>query len=624
MCGILGIISKSEPESLIAAARRGIAAQSHRGPDDEGVEVVSRDPFAVLAHRRLSILDLSPAGHQPMRNEATGDWITYNGEVFNFRELRPRLQGQGVAFHSDSDTELILKAFSMHGEAAIADWRGMFAFGLWQAEARRLTLVRDRLGIKPLYYFHDGETFVFASEIRALLATGLVPRKISQAALDSFLAYGSIEQPLTILENVFSVLPGHVLSFQDGRIEQHAYWTLRTPAIARMPIDREAIGEEIAARVAEAVRLRLVSDVPVGLFLSGGIDSSAITALARQATNGNLKSFSICFREQEFSEQPYAELVARRYETEHQTVFVTEDEILSKLPRALAAMDQPSIDGVNTWIVSEAAANAGLKVALSGCGGDEVFAGYGFFRTIARDEQLRAQASNVPRALRRAAGMAIGAIGSGSRAAKLGALLESDAFGEHALELYRQLFTNRQRQALQNEDIAESAALRQWRNRQWQSCAAADPVNQASVLELGRYLTNTLLRDTDAMSMHHSLEVRVPLLDHKLVERMLEIPGAFKLDAATPKWLLVRAAGDLPREIIDRPKRGFELPFRLWLANALRPRMEAMLQSRALCDLLDGDAMQKVWRDFLAGRTTWSRAWALYVLGDWMERNLAE
>ncbi|MCI0524581.1 MAG: asparagine synthase (glutamine-hydrolyzing) [Acidobacteria bacterium] len=610
---------------MIEPINAAVRALNHRGPDDEGVEFISdeRDELTVaFAHRRLAILDLSPAGHQPMRDEATGNWITYNGEVFNFREIRRKLEELGLRFRSESDTEVLLKGFGLLGKDAIADWRGMFACGFWNAGERSLTLVRDRLGIKPLYYYHDRDTFIFASEIRALLATGLAPRRISAAALSSYFACGSVEQPLTIIENIYCVLPGHILTFQNGRVRTEAYWELRAGEDARQVDDDRALRDEIKGLLEESVKLRLVSDVPVGVFLSGGIDSSSVVALMRRATNSDIKSFSVCFKEQEFSESAYAETVARRYHTDHHSILVAEEEILAKLPRALQAMDQPSIDGVNTFIVSEAAANAGLKVALSGLGGDEVFAGYGFFRTIARDERLRQRVKAAPAALRRATAAAIGAIATSNRATKLSSLLRGDHLDEHSVRLHRRLFTAEQRRALL--PVGQDAILShsEWIDRQTLNCANADPVNQASALELGGYLSNTLLRDTDTMSMAHSLEVRVPLIDHKLVERMLAITGQFKLRRNEPKWLLVDAAGDLPREIVDRPKRGFELPFKHWLSGALRDQVETTLRSTTLADFLNQSAMQEIWRGFLDGRIAWSRVWSFYVLGEWARLNL--
>lgn len=628
MCGIIGIITNQSRATISEPLQRGLRALAHRGPDDQGVEFISdeRDGLTVaFAQSRLAILDLSPAGHQPMRDDITGNWITYNGEVFNFRQAREKLIQRGLRFQSESDTEVLLKGYGLLGDAAITDWRGMFAFGFWHARARQLTLLRDRLGIKPLYYFHDGQTLLFASELRALLATGLVPRRLSAAALDSYLAFGSVQQPLTIIENVYALLPGHKLNFKDGQLTTTPYWELRADAVPEPVKDAAALRAEISALLHEAVRLRLVADVPVGVFLSGGIDSSAIVALLRRATKQEIKSFSVCFREQEFSEQSYAETVARQYQTQHTNVLLTEGEILAQLPHALRAMDQPSIDGINTYIVSQAAADAGLKVALSGLGGDEVFAGYRVFRTVARDEQLRAVAGAVPFGVRNAAAAALGAFASGQRASKLSALLRSEQFDEHSVRLHRQLFSPAQRRALQHaklEHTTEQTELAVWTERQLALCAQADPINQASALELGGYLGNTLLRDTDAMSMAHSLEVRVPLLDHLLVERMLTIPGAFKLRAEQPKWLLTNAAPDLPREIIDRPKRGFELPFKVWLQGKLRTEAEAVLQSSRLTSLLHAPEMQTIWRGFLAGNISWSRVWSFYVLGQWLEVNL--
>lgn len=633
MCGIFGIVSNKSSEEINCALRAATNALKHRGPDDEGIEIIHRADdglIAGFAHRRLSILDLSPAGHQPMRDQSTGNWITYNGEVFNFREVRQRLTARGLRFNSDSDTEVVLKGFGKFGIEAIADWRGMFAFGFWNAQSRQLTLVRDRLGIKPLYYYHDGKTFLFASEIRALLASGLVPRKLSAAALDGFLAFGSIQQPLTIIENVYSVLPGHTLTFKNGKISSEPYWQLSAQASSLTTCDESAISEEVGALLREAVRLRMVSDVPVGIFLSGGIDSSAVVAMLHHANADRLKTFSVSFIEQEFSEREFAQRVARKYETDHTEVLLTANDLLERLPSALNAMDQPSVDGVNSYVVSDAASRSGLKVAISGLGGDEVFAGYSFFKTIARDERWRGLIQSTPFGLRRAAAAVIQSATYGNRVHKLGSLLDSRELGEHAVMLHRQLFTGGQRLKLSKTDYSDSARrdlamIADWTAQRMANCSAADPVNQASALELGGYLSNTLLRDTDAMSMAHGLEVRVPLIDHLVVERLLAISGQQKLREGEPKWLLVEAAGDLPREIVSRSKRGFELPFKHWLLGDLRKQVEVVLcdeKSGGLGNWLNPPAVRKVWEDFTAGRASWSRVWSLYVLSEWTRLNL--
>ena len=597
---------------------------AHRGPDDHGVEFISdeRDGLTVaFAHQRLSVIDPSPAGHQPMCDEATGDWITYNGEVFNFRDLRRDLVARGLRFRSESDTEVLLKGFGARGRDAIADWRGTFAFGFWNARLRSLTLARDRLGIKPLYYYHDGDTFIFASEVRALLATGLTPCKISPPALDSYLAWGVVEQPLTIIENIHAVLPGHILEFKEGRAKAKSYWELRADRRNKVRDERGLI-EEMGALLTDSVKSHLVSDVPVGVFLSGGIDSGSVMALASRGVKSPIRSFSVCFEGQNPWERDCAEKIARRYGADHYSVPVTEGEILSILPDALRAMDQPSIYGLNTFVVSRAAARAGMKVALSGLGGAEVFAGHEFFRSIAREEQMRNRLKAAAPKLRKAAASAIVAFSSSDRAAKLSALLRSDQPNEHSVKSRRHLFTSGQRLALMLANGGASPAVDDWNERQISNCANADPINQASALELGGYLGNALLRDTDSMSMAHGLDVRAPLIDHKVVEKALTVPGKLKLRRKEPKWILVDAVGDLPREVAVGPKRGFELPFKNWLAGALRDRIESALWSPQLTKLLSITAMQEVWSDFLRGRVSWSRVWSFYVLGEWAGMNL--
>ena len=632
MCGIIGIVTTRPREEITDALLRGTRALAHRGPDDEGIEFLtaSHDELTVaFGQRRLAILDLSATGHQPMRDVMTDNSITYNGEVFNFHELRQKLETSGHCFRSNSDTEVLLQGLSAQGLEAVTDWRGMFALGFWQSRERRLLLLRDRLGIKPLYYFYDGQTFLFASEIRALLATGLVPRRLSRAAVESYLSYGSVQQPLTILENVYALLPGHALTFAHGQITIESYWQLE-PETENIFTDETQVTEKLSELLLEAVRLRLVSDVPVGVFLSGGIDSSALVSLMRRATDGPINSYSVTFAESEFDESVYAERIAQQFHTAHHRVTVTPPELLARLPRALAALDQPTIDGFNTYLVSEAVAAQGMKVALSGAGGDEVFAGYSFFRHVEKNERLRRQVNRVPVRMRQAASVALGAFSNSNRSQKLSALLRSEHLNEHSVHLQRRLFTREQQQQLLTAngfaaDVyrREAGQLLTWARRQQEASATSDVINQASMLELNGYLSNTLLRDTDAMSMAHSLEVRVPLLDHRLVEFMLRVPGSLKVRAGEPKRLLVNAVGDLPREIIHRPKRGFELPFKHWLRHELHAEVEREFNETKLTDVFQLAALAAVWRDFLAERLSWSRVWSLYVLSRWCSLNLA-
>jgi asparagine synthase (glutamine-hydrolysing) len=463
--------------------------------------------------------------------------------------------------------------------------------------------------------------------VRALLATGLVPRRLSHTALESYLSYGSVQQPLTIIENVFALLPGHSLTFTGGQVHTEPYWEL-SAATTSSVTNESVITEELSALLSEAVKLRLVSDVPVGVFLSGGIDSSALVSLMRRSTNSTIKSFSVTFSADEFNEGAYAQQIARQFNTEHQSVTVTESELLAKLPRALAALDQPAVDGFNTYIVSEAVAAAGLKVALSGAGGDEVFAGYQFFQRISQSERLRHQLLRIPPLARRAAAAAVSTLANSTRAHKLSSLLRSEHLSDHSVYLQRRLFTDEQQRMLLLENNGNTRShdhrvLKMWSQRQAQTALSADVINQSSVLELGGYLSNTLLRDTDTMSMAHSLEVRVPLIDHRLVEFMLQVPGKLKVRAREPKRLLVNAVADLPHEIVHRPKRGFELPFKHWLRKELRTEVEREFNETPLKHLLRIPVLTALWDDFQQERLTWSRVWSLYVLSRWVGFNLA-
>jgi asparagine synthase (glutamine-hydrolysing) len=373
--------------------------------------------------------------------------------------------------------------------------------------------------------------------------------------------------------------------------------------------------------------------VPVSLFLSGGIDSSALLSLAGQVGAREIRTFAVGFREAEFDEQGYAEMVARHYGAEHTTIQLTEAEVLMKLPAALRALDQPSIDGLNTWIVAEATRSAGMKVALSGLGGDEAFLGYRLFQTIERDERRRGWLERVPGPLRELAGELIGRLARNHGSTRLSELVRNGQVNIPTARLRRELFSPRQRMELLaawpegNEpegNEMEGAArqeLQEWLRRQIRNCARADPINRAAAFELGGYLSNTLLRDTDVMSMAHGLEVRVPLLDHPLLERLLQIDGATRLGrgARSAKWLLVEAAGDLPHAVTSRRKKGFELPFAPWLRGPLRGLVEEALSSTALAGVIDRAAGLRIWNDFLVGRTSWSRVWALVVLSRWIE-----
>ncbi|MDQ3688116.1 MAG: asparagine synthase (glutamine-hydrolyzing) [Acidobacteriota bacterium] len=623
MCGIVGAWVRSGSADAVSAVARGTRALAHRGPDDEDVVQISSstsENVVTFGHRRLAIIDLSEAGHQPMRDPETGNWIVYNGEVYNFKELRRELEKRGCRFRSDCDTEVILQSYRVWGRDCVERWRGMFAAAIWDASRQELFLVRDRLGVKPLYYFYDDTRLLFASELRALLATNLFERKINLAALDSFLAFGAIQDPLTLLEGVASLPAAHTLTAKADGIELQEYWELPLEA-AGGPPDVATIKEEIAELLAEAVRLRLVADVPLGVFLSGGIDSSALAMLMRRSSPEQVKAFTIGFADEAFDEARQAKETAAALGVEHRSILLTEEDLLASCRESVGALDQPSLDGVNTYHVARAVKSAGITVALSGLGGDEVFGGYKHFRTVPRMESFTGQWRQLPHVARRAGAALVGAAGRRSdRNLKLRALLLDEHGFPHPYFLARALFLPEQVARLFEPGVVPHIDYGGWAKRLSvlaERAARLDAVNRISYLELKTYVANTLLRDADVMSMRHSLEVRVPFLDHRLLERMMRLPGRVKLDGTTPKPLLVGSLPErLPPGVVGARKRGFTLPFTLWLKGRLRPELEETFNQLppALEGIVNASEVRRVWRRFLADECSWARPWALYVL----------
>jgi asparagine synthase (glutamine-hydrolysing) len=630
MCGIFGIVAHNA-RVPVDVLERGTQSLAHRGPDDSGTIVVSDGEAGEvgLGNRRLAILDLSPLAHQPMHDAETGNWIVYNGEIYNFRDIRRELEQAGARFVSHSDTEVVLQAYARWGEQCLARFRGMFAFALWDARQYRLFIARDPMGIKPLYYARTGPYFLFASEVRSLLGTGLVPRQIDHAGLINYLTFGSAYDPLTLVQGVHALPTGHSLTWERGIVRKLQYWDL-VDERANTREERESVSavraeEHLQPILEEAVRLQLVSDVPVGVFLSGGIDSSALVSILSRG-GVTPSTFSIVFREAEFSEAQHSRAVAAKFHTDHHEISVSQADVLPAIPDALRAMDLPTIDGINTYFVSREARRAGVKVALSGLGGDEVFAGYSTFRTVPRMERLVRYCGYVPRLMRGPFASVFAALfPDGDQSRKLASLAGDKGRILHPYFLSRMLFTPDQRDLLSRGvdfDTAEKACASQ--RESLQRALPLDAVNRVSYLESRCYMLNTLLRDADFMSMYQGLEVRVPLIDHFLAKTVLALSGACKLNH-TPKKLLVGAlAGSLPDEIVHRPKSGFTLPFEHWMRQDLRSEIEPVLDTKRINDgplaaLLDGDAVQQVWQQFLRGKASWSRPWSLYVLERWCE-----
>jgi asparagine synthase (glutamine-hydrolysing) len=632
MCGIFGVVSRGAllPGDFLSKAARNLA---HRGPDDSGTILLNAaDQRIGFAHTRLSIIDLSALGHQPMQDPVTGNWIVFNGEIYNFRELRRELEAAGAEFKTHSDTEVILAAYRVWGESCLTRLGGMFAFALWDAPRKRLLLARDPMGIKPLYYHQSERTFIFASEVRTLLQTGQVPRKTDPTGVLSYLAFGSVYEPWTIVDGVKAVPPGYVLTIENESVSSREYWNpLQSSARAdseRKSPDESNNGTEaqLPAILRDAVLSHLVSDVPVGVFLSGGIDSSALVAvLSHNGVRAN--TFSLVFQEEEFDEGQYSREVARRFGAEHHEIPVSPQDALASLPAALCAMDQPTIDGINTYLVSAKTRTAGVKVALTGLGADEMFAGYSNFRHVPKMEAFSKRFGRLPRLARRPLSASVELFaGKGDRSRKLAELATGHDAIIHPYFLARALFGPAERESIFRSPDYQTVqqSLTRMLQESITESQFLDPVNRVSYLESRWYMRNTLLRDSDFMSMAHGLELRVPFLDRALVEACFRIPGNRKLQGDSPKSLLLASLGvDLPAQIVNRPKRGFTLPFERWLRGEMRPVVEdVLLKNNWDRTAISASAVRKVWNRFLASETSWSRPWSLFVLQRWCEQNL--
>ena len=623
------------------------AAMRHRGPDGEGFLIDERAPGLALAMRRLSIIDLE-GGQQPIWNETRDVGVVFNGELYNYRELRERLARCGHQFSTQSDTEILVHAWEEWGEECLSELRGMFAFAIADFRSRYnagpvLFLARDPLGIKPLYYTQTARGFAFASEVRALMASGIPSREISQDALTSYLLFGSVSEPVTMCEGVFSVPPGHrmLLYIPDRRRvpRTHPWWDpRRSPAAKdpRGPKTFSAAATALRPMLEDSVRAHLIADVPVGLFLSSGLDSGAIAALAAREHQG-IESFTLTFPGTEFDESELTRVVAKRCGTKHSELALKGEEIPARVDEALAAQDQPTMDGVNTYFVSWAARQVGLKVALSGLGGDELFAGYSTFSDAPRLAGLARAANFVPAALRRAsAGLMEAAGGSGrspDAGRKAAAVWRQPARLPHAYYFARTLFPPGEIERLMEPRFRESTVAADgysleptwlgWLQRGADEARALGPTAAVGWMEMRSYMASTLLRDTDAVSMARSLEVRVPLLDTPLVEFVNALPDAARRRDGAQKALLVEALnGVLPAEITAQKKRTFTLPWEQWLGGPLKSRMEESLGKLApqIAPLVKAEGVREVWNGFLAGKTSWSRPWAIFALNEWARR----
>ena len=618
MCGIAAVVwreaqSVTRTDATLSALVRRLR---HRGPDGAG-QVGSEDGRFGVGSARLAVRDLSPAGALPFITEAGKLAITYNGELYNAAELRADLEALGHGFRSHNDAEVVVRGYAQWGTGLPARLRGMFAFAIMdQRTTPSLFIARDPLGIKPLYYALTADALLIASELNALRATGLVSAEIDQSALRGFLLLGSVPAPHTIYRQVHVLEAGcAALITSPARVSALPYWEL--------PAQEEACADvagHTARSLEDAVRSHLVSDVPVGAFLSGGLDSSSVVALMAGVTGTSIRTCSLAFEDRGFDESAYAAQVAQAFGTDHYQKVLTERAALAGLSAAFAAMDQPSIDGLNSYYVSQVAREAGLKVVLSGLGGDELFGGYeSTFNGVPRLLRIQRLSRALPGAAA-AAAASVESLSQQQRWRKVAEALQRGPAPAAAYVAFRGLFTAAEANALQPDadggfDAQDYVASR--------SGPLPDARSRASIkawvarAELRSYTTNQLLRDTDIMSMAHSIEVRVPLLDTRLVEAVLRLPAAQRFAGGGAKPLLRSIMAPLlPAAVRERTrKQGFVLPLDRWLRRGALA--ETLEWRSAIFDSFDPGALTRLRADFAAGRVHWSRVWALSALAGW-------
>lgn len=615
MCGISGVITKKIcREDCVARVSSMISAQRHRGPDDEGIwSITSGDAVISFGHNRLSIIDITNEGHQPMTERKDGNVIVFNGEVYNYKEIKTKLLGRGYQFKSQTDTEVILNAYTEWGGECFKEFRGIFAISIWDNKNKKLVIARDHMGVKPLYYYFDGNSFFFASEVRALLAAN-IPAQLSKEALNSLLSYGSVQEPYTMIESVRSLYPGsYAILNENFEIKESRFWN---PNFCTSKVkDIFEAEEETKYLLEDAIQLQLVSDVPLGAFLSGGIDSSAIVSLMRRVNpDADLRTFSIIFDDPKYDEREYARLVAKKNRTLHQELLMTGDMVKQSLTAMISSYDQPSVDGFNSWCVSKLVKDSGITVALSGVGGDELFVGYGDF---SKPRQLYKFASFMEK-FPNFVGNGIEYIAWNEKIRKLG---ESVTFKYDPYFLSRKVFSNNQYIKLIEKEFQTDCYG--WLHKSYDGDLYdkyIDDISKISWLDQRTYMLSTLLRDTDQMSMAHSLEIRVPLLDHKVVEYVTSLPKEIKMSAQTPKHLLVKAAKDgIPEECIYRRKQGFTFPFDAYIQRELKSELESFYLGDC-SPLFKKVGLKDLWLSYKKGKCAWSRILLLFIVDRWINK----
>ncbi len=622
MCGIAGIISVGKALSFTDKIIFMNKALKHRGPDNHS-DWKNND--ILLAHSRLSIIDLSAQAHQPFFSADKRFILVFNGEIYNYHQIRLKIiqEIKNVKFKTNSDTEVILEAYKAYGKNCLKLFNGMFAFAIWDIEKKELFAARDRMGEKPFYFHHFDSTFIFASEINSILESGLVERKINKNALYDYLNYQTAFAPMTMVNLVYQLMPGEFLEFKNNVVYKEIYWK---PEVVKEDVSEEKCSFKIKSLFEESIKLRMVADVEVGAFLSGGIDSSAIVAQMSEISSQKIHTFSVIFGEKDYSEEKYSELIANRFNTNHHSLTVNSADFLNELPAILKATDSPGGDGPNTYIVAKATRKTGIKVALSGVGGDELFAGYPVFKQAVKfRKQILLRKS--PKFLRSFTGSLYHGLKKNSTSLKLKRILTEEKLTEAEFYAHsRQLFSNSESISIIGEFNKMNSSVKKMASAIFKQYDSAHLLSAISICEMQTYLQNILLRDGDQMTMAHALEVRAPFLDHHLIQYVLSVNDKEKYPH-TPKQLFTKAMGDLlPKEIINRKKMGFVFPWKDWMKNELFLFCDEKINDLSERSIFNKEAVLKLWNSFIKNdkTVTWTMLWHLVSLEVWMQTHRIE
>src|SRR5882757_1194838 len=623
MCGIAGVVSATRESNITETLVRHMCDQIvHRGPDDEGILV---QDGAGLGMRRLSIIDLV-GGHQPVFNEDRTAWIVYNGEIYNFPELRAGLESRGHRFYTRTDTEVIIHLYEEMGADCVKKLRGMFGLAIYDKVARKLVLARDRLGKKPLHYAQLGDKLYFASEIKSILAVAPELAEVNAQGLLEYLNYGYVPDPITIFTGIHKLPAGHLLEFADGKINIRQYWDLPQYG-THSPKSEEECLEELEHRLFEATRIRLISDVPLGAFLSGGADSSTVVALMARASSSPVKTFSIGFKHDDFNEADFPRIGSRKFATDHHEL-ILEPDVVGTVEHLTGSLEEPFGDSsmLPTYYVSEMARRH-VTVALSGDGGDEMFAGYDRYATHAKRGAFEAIPEWARRFYRESVFPRLPRSMPGRRFSYNASLPWQERYIDGlsflpAFERDFPILSHDLRDVLRHS-VDPGIALR----RAFAQAPARDPMSEILYVDTKTYLVGDILTKVDRMSMLNSLEVRVPILDHEFVEWVAALPAEWKRRGQESKYILRKLALRLgvPREVIYRQKRGFSLPLVHWMKNELKEMLGVLVDDRTLQrGYFDPNGVRRLMDEHLTGRRVLSqRLWRLLMFELW-HRNFLE